>query len=60
MPPSIPTPMATVDLPARLTYEDYLLLSPDGLRHEIIDGEDITSPAPLLRHPCISLAAAFA
>lgn len=36
--------------PRKLTYEDYLLIPEDGLRHEIIDGEHYVSPAPSFRH----------
>jgi Uma2 family endonuclease len=35
---------------AKLTYEDYVKIPEDGRRHEIIDGEHIVSPAPILRH----------
>jgi Uma2 family endonuclease len=34
----------------RLTYNDYLLLPDDGLRHEIIEGEHYVSPSPSVRH----------
>lgn len=34
----------------RLTYEDYCLLSTDGKRHEIIDGEHFVTPSPLTPH----------
>jgi Uma2 family endonuclease len=36
-----------------LTYEDYVLLPDDGLRHEIIDGEHYVNPAPYLIHQTI-------
>ena len=39
----------------KLTYEDYLLLPDDGLRHEIIDGEHYVNAAPASRHQSISL-----
>lgn len=39
----------------KLTYEDYLLLPDDGLRHEIIDGEHYASAAPARQHQQISL-----
>jgi Uma2 family endonuclease len=39
----------------KLTYEDYLLLPDDGLRHEIIDGEHYVNAAPASRHQYISL-----
>ena len=34
----------------KLTYDDFLLLPDDGMRHELIDGEHFVSPAPHLRH----------
>lgn len=34
----------------KMTYEDYLLIPEDGLRHEIIDGEHVVSPSPSTRH----------
>lgn len=34
----------------KLTYDDYVLIPDDGLRHEIIDGEHFVNPAPNLRH----------
>jgi Uma2 family endonuclease len=34
----------------RLTYRDILALPDDLLRHELIDGEHIVSPAPSTRH----------
>ncbi len=42
--------MADTLAPVRLTYEDYLTIPPDGQRHEIIDGDEYMSPAPLLHH----------
>ncbi len=41
-------------LPARLTYDDLLLLPEDGLRHELIDGEHYVSPSPNVRHQRIA------
>jgi Uma2 family endonuclease len=38
----------------KLTYEDYVRLPDDGLRHEIIDGEHYVTPSPSLRHQQIS------
>jgi Uma2 family endonuclease len=35
---------------AKLTYDDYLLIPDDGLRHEIIDGEHYVNPAPNRSH----------
>src|SRR5215213_5933699 len=34
----------------KLTYDDYVLIPDDGLRHEIIDGEHFVNPSPNLRH----------
>jgi Uma2 family endonuclease len=36
--------------PLKLTYDDYVALPDDGLRHEIIDGEHFVSAAPRLSH----------
>lgn len=36
--------------PRKLTYEDYLLIPDDGLRHEIIDGEHYVTASPFYRH----------
>jgi Uma2 family endonuclease len=33
-----------------LTYEDFLALPDDGLRHELIDGAHVVTPSPALRH----------
>jgi Uma2 family endonuclease len=44
-------PMAATSHPdRRLTYDDFLLLPDDGLRHEIIDGLHYVTPCPSLRH----------
>jgi Uma2 family endonuclease len=43
-----------LDLPRKLTYEDYILFPEDGLRHEILDGEHYVTPAPFIRHQLIS------
>ena len=37
-------------LPSRATYEDYLQLSDDGRRYEILDGEIYVAPTPSTRH----------
>src|SRR2546425_10038344 len=34
----------------KLTYADYEKMAPDGFRHEIIDGEEYSTPAPNLDH----------
>jgi Uma2 family endonuclease len=41
--------------PARrkLTYDDYILIPEDGLRHEVLDGEHFVSPAPRPRHQIV-------
>ena len=43
-----------LDLPRKLTYEDYVLFPEDGLRHEILDGEHYVTPAPFIRHQLVS------
>jgi Uma2 family endonuclease len=40
----------------KLTYDDYVLIPEDGLRHEILDGEHYVSPAPTLGHQLASSA----
>ena len=42
--------MRTTPHDTRLTYDDFLQLPDDGLRHEIIDGEHYVTPSPNLRH----------
>lgn len=39
----------------KLTYDDYCRIPPDGLRHEIIEGEEFVTPAPNLRHQDVLL-----
>lgn len=34
----------------KLTYQDYLQIPEDNLRHEIIDGEHYVTPSPLKKH----------
>jgi Uma2 family endonuclease len=43
-----------LDLPRKLTYEDYVLIPEDGQRHEILDGEHYVTPSPFVRHQLIS------
>jgi Uma2 family endonuclease len=43
-----------LDLPRKLTYEDYVLIPEDRQRHEILDGEHYVTPAPFVRHQLIS------
>ena len=38
----------------KLTYDDFLQFPEDGKRHELIDGEHIVTPTPILRHQLIS------
>ena len=38
----------------KLTYEDYLSIPPDGLRHEIVDGEHFVNAAPNPRHQLVT------
>lgn len=38
----------------KLTYDDYVLIADDGLRHEIIDGEHYVNAAPNVRHQRVS------
>jgi Uma2 family endonuclease len=38
----------------RMTYADYVLIPPDGKRHEIIEGEWYMTPAPEVPHQRIS------
>ncbi len=39
----------------KLTYDDYVLIPNDGLRHEIIDGEHYVNPAPNRKHQTVSV-----
>jgi Uma2 family endonuclease len=34
----------------RLTYDDFVRIPDDGMRHEIIDGVHYVTPSPVLRH----------
>ena len=47
--------MQSPSTPVRLTYRDLLALPDDLLRHELIDGEHIVSPAPGTQHQRIVL-----
>ncbi len=38
----------------RLTYDDYARIPPDGHRHEIIEGEEVMTPAPEVPHQRVS------
>lgn len=37
----------------KLTYEDYCRIPEDGLRHEILDGEHVVTPAPNISHQSV-------
>lgn len=37
----------------KLTYDDYLLIPDDGMRHELIDGEHYVTAAPNRKHQAI-------
>ncbi len=51
--------MAIPSISVRLSYRDILGLPNDLLRHELIDGEHIVSPAPGTRHQLVLLNLAF-
>jgi len=42
--------MATPRTDTRLTYDDYVRIPDDGMRHEIIDGVHYVMPSPVRRH----------
>jgi Uma2 family endonuclease len=46
--------MATQPRSTKLTYEDYLLFSDDGKRHELIQGDHYMTPAPSTKHQKVS------
>ncbi|MEW6544369.1 MAG: Uma2 family endonuclease [Nitrospirota bacterium] len=46
--------MSTQPRSTKLTYEDYLLFSDDGKRHELIQGDHYMTPAPSTKHQRIS------
>lgn len=43
----------------KLTYDDYVLIPDDGLRHEIIEGEHYVSSSPFFRHQRILLKLSY-
>jgi Uma2 family endonuclease len=45
--------MTAVELPHKLTYDDYLHLPDDGNRYEIIDGELYLNPSPNMKHQLV-------
>jgi Uma2 family endonuclease len=51
--------MSTERAPARLTYDDLQRLPDDGLRHELVDGVLVVTPAPGVRHQRILLEIAI-
>lgn len=51
----MPRPMAV-----RLTYQDYLRVPDDDLRHEILDGEHVVSPSAGSHHQRLQLRLAMA
>ena len=54
VPPEVHLMSIVVDGKVKLTYEDYLRLPDDGLRHEIIDGEHHVSPSAVPYHQRVS------
>jgi Uma2 family endonuclease len=38
----------------KLTYDDFVLFSDDGKRHELIDGEHFVTPSPNRKHQKVS------
>lgn len=38
----------------KLTYQHYVLFPDDGHRHEIMDGDHYTNPAPIPYHQSLS------
>ena len=52
--------MSTTTSAPPLTYEDYVLIPEDGMRHEIIDGDEHMTPAPTTPHQRIVLNLATA
>jgi Uma2 family endonuclease len=45
--------MTVVEIPHKLTYEDYLNFPDDGNRYEIIDGELYVNPSPNMKHQLV-------
>jgi Uma2 family endonuclease len=54
-----PRQVVTKHSSARLTYDDYLQLPDDGLRHEIIEGEHYVSASPQTAHQRILLRLSY-
>jgi Uma2 family endonuclease len=48
-------PMTPSTPGVKLTYDDFVQFSDDGLRHELIDGEHYVTPSPNIKHQAISL-----
>jgi Uma2 family endonuclease len=51
--PGAPT-MAVSAVRPKLTYEDFERFPEDGLRHEILDGVHVVTPAPFTQHQVVS------
>src|ERR1044071_6667416 len=45
--------MTVVEIPHKLTYEDYHNFPDDGNRYEIIDGELYVNPSPNMKHQLV-------
>ena len=48
-------PTMPVSRRVKLTYDDFVQLPDDGLRHELIEGEHYVTPSPNTRHQRISI-----
>ena len=47
-------PIKPINPGVKLTYDDYVHLPDDGLRHELIDGEHYVTPTPIRKHQAIA------
>lgn len=50
--PDLEMPIQT-ETGSMLTYEDYVKIAEDGLRHEIIEGRHVVSPSPRTKHQVV-------